>query len=156
MRTWHYIVTIPVLQGSWCVITQLLGVNQVLYMGLQLICAIMFHPAFHFEARASWYASVALIIISAPLLFLCLASLSCSQHQPGPGCRSPRTWRHNLSQVSSQWGGGLGSIVHSVQFSNSNEGIKWNLTMLSLRWNWTLKCVIQSFGSSVKSVHVAL
>lgn len=38
-------------------------------MGLQLICAIMFHPAFHFEARTSRYASVALIIISAPLPF---------------------------------------------------------------------------------------
>lgn len=49
----------------------MLGVNQVLYVGLQLICAVMFHPAFHFEARTSRYASVALIIIFAPLPFPC-------------------------------------------------------------------------------------
>lgn len=69
---------IPVLQGSQCVITQLLWVNQVLYKGLQLICALMFHPAFHFEARTSQYASVALIIISAPLPFPCSLSVMLS------------------------------------------------------------------------------
>lgn len=75
---------IPVLQGSWCVITQMLWVNQVLYMGLQLICAIMFHPAFHFEARTSRYASVALIIIFAPLPFPCPVCHALSR-SPGLG-----------------------------------------------------------------------
>ena len=104
----------PVLQGSWCVITQMLGVDQVLYVGLQLICAIMFHPAFHFEARTSWYASVALIIISAPLPFPCPVSLchALSLNPGQPGCRSLRTWCWNAFpghlQIGDGGGGGGG------------------------------------------------
>lgn len=128
---------------SWCVITQMLGVDQVLYVGLQLICAIMFHPAFHFEARTSWYASVALIIISAPLPFPCPVSLchALSLNPGQPGCRSLRTWRWNAYLGHLQIGvGGWGTVLDSIQFSKSNWGIKWNLTMLSLRSNWSLKC----------------
>lgn len=96
---------IPVLQGSLCVITQMLWVNQVLYMGLQFIFAIMFHPAFHFEARTSRYASVALIIISAPLPLLYPVSLSCSLSlSPGRGVNP---WGHDAGTSISgvcRWG----------------------------------------------------
>lgn len=76
---------IPDSHASWCVITQMLWVNQVLNVAPQLICAIMCCSAFHSEARTSRHASVALIIISA----LSPVSVSCSHS------RSLGTWRRS-------------------------------------------------------------
>lgn len=130
---------IPALQGSWCVITQMLWVNQVLYMGLQLICAIMSHPAFHFEPRTSRYASVALIIISASLPFPCPVSLSCSQSQPRPGCRSPRTWRWNayLRRLQMRIGNYLRfNTIFQIKTEDLNEILHCYLSGS----NWSLEC----------------
>lgn len=67
------------------------------------------------EARTSRYASLALIIISAPLPFPNPVSLSCLQSQSTPGCRSLRTCRRNAYY---RWE--LGTTLDSIQFSESH------------------------------------
>lgn len=118
-------------------------------MGLQLICAIMSHPAFHFEPRTSRYASVALIIISASLPFPCPVSLSCSQSQPRPGCRSPRTWRWNayLRRLQMRIGNYLRfNTIFQIKTEDLNEILHCYLSGVELvtRVCWSDRLITQT------------